>query len=195
MIARYRPRKGAVAGDGARSHESSPAPHPDIAARPPTLTLRPACVEDADTLTTIAHAAKRHWRYPEEWIALWRDELTVDADAIERLTMHCAVVAGRIVGFYAITCAGSDCELEHLWVLPDYMGQGIGAMLFGHAVITMSARGGKRLRIVTDPAAEGFYLRQGARRVGDVASRPEGRRLPLLIYARSGTVIRRASRR
>jgi hypothetical protein len=31
--------------------------------------------EDAETLTEIAHAAKRHWDYPERWIEAWRDIL------------------------------------------------------------------------------------------------------------------------
>jgi hypothetical protein len=31
--------------------------------------------EDAAALTQIAHAAKRHWDYPERWIEAWRDIL------------------------------------------------------------------------------------------------------------------------
>jgi hypothetical protein len=38
-----------------------------------------------------------------------------------------------------------------------------------------------RLKIVSDPNAEGFYLRMGAQRVGWVAAQPRGRRLPLLV--------------
>jgi len=30
-----------------------------------------AKAEDAATLTEIAFSAKRHWRYPERWIAAW----------------------------------------------------------------------------------------------------------------------------
>jgi len=35
------------------------------------LTIRPAAVEDAGALTVIAQAAKRHWGYPEPWLAAW----------------------------------------------------------------------------------------------------------------------------
>ena len=49
-----------------------------------TVEIRPAQRTDADTLTAIAHAAKRSWRYPEEWIRLWSNELTVTPDFIER---------------------------------------------------------------------------------------------------------------
>jgi hypothetical protein len=37
------------------------------------------------------------------------------------------------------------------------------------------------LRIASDPFAEGFYRRMGARRVGVVPSTPRGRTLPLLL--------------
>ena len=49
-----------------------------------TVEIRLAQRTDADTLTAIAHAAKRSWRYPEEWIRLWSNELTVTPDFIER---------------------------------------------------------------------------------------------------------------
>ncbi len=43
------------------------------------------------------------------------------------------------------------------------------------------ASGGATLRIASDPNAEGFYLKMGARRVGETPSQPEGRALPLLL--------------
>ena len=54
--------------------------------------------------------------------------------------------------------------------------------MFEHAILTLRADGGTTLRIASDPFAEGFYEKMGARRVGDVPSTPEGRRLPLLVF-------------
>ena len=42
--------------------------------------IRRAVSGDAAGLTAVAHAAKRHWGYPESWIALWERELTVSAE-------------------------------------------------------------------------------------------------------------------
>ncbi|MGH8733407.1 MAG: D-glycero-beta-D-manno-heptose 1,7-bisphosphate 7-phosphatase [Burkholderiales bacterium] len=42
------------------------------------------------------------------------------------------------------------------------------------------AAGARRIEIASDPNAIGFYRKLGARRVGDVPSKPRGRRLPLL---------------
>jgi GNAT superfamily N-acetyltransferase len=142
--------------------------------------IRRAVADDAAALTAIAHAAKRHWKYPEAWIALWQRDLTVSPEFIERYPVHAAVEADVLVGFYALTFAGADCELEHLWVVPSRMGTGIGRILFEHAVERCRAIGAGRLWISADPNAEAFYRRLGARRVGDVPSTPAGRTLPRL---------------
>ena len=142
--------------------------------------IRRAVVDDADALTAVAHAAKRHWGYPEAWIALWRRDLTLTAEFIERHPVHCAVDADAVVGFYALMFAGAGCELEHFWVVPARMGAGVGRALFEHAVERCRAIGARRLWINADPNAEGFYRRMGARRVGEVPSTPAGRTLPRL---------------
>ena len=38
--------------------------------------LRRANPDEAGVLTEIAHAAKRHWSYPESWIEYWREDVT-----------------------------------------------------------------------------------------------------------------------
>jgi GNAT superfamily N-acetyltransferase len=142
--------------------------------------IRRAIASDAEALTAIAHAAKSHWKYPEAWIALWRRDLTMSPEFIDRYPVHIAVENDAPVGFYALLFAGADCELEHFWVLPARMGAGIGRRLFEHAVESCRAIGVRRLWINADPNAEGFYRRMGARRVGEVPSTPAGRTLPRL---------------
>jgi GNAT superfamily N-acetyltransferase len=145
------------------------------------IEIRRARPADAETLTRIAHAAKRHWRYPEEYIELWREALTVTPDFIGRHPVYCAWRDERIVGFYALSGEGLVRELEHMWVIPEAIGKGIGARLLDHAVWTLLVDGAETLRIASDPNAEGFYVKMGARRVGEVPSRPDGRCLPLLV--------------
>ena len=143
--------------------------------------IRRARTGDAVTLTRIAHAAKRYWGYPERLIRLWKPDLTVTRDVIVSEPVYCAVRERRIVGFYALSGSGATRELEHLWVDPDCIGSGVGARLFAHLVRRLRAMRVSRLTIASDPNAEGFYRRMGARRVGRVSSRPAGRRLPLLV--------------
>ena len=140
--------------------------------------------EDADALTEIAHAAKRHWGYPERWIESWRDVLTMRPEFIAANVAYSAIEAGRAVGFYLLTTEPDGLHLDHLWIAPRAMGRGIGRALFDHAVEQTGRLSHRILKIEADPNAEGFYLRMGARRVGQAVTEIEGQRreLPRLLY-------------
>jgi len=140
--------------------------------------------EDADVLTEIAHAAKRHWGYPERWIQTWRDILTMRPEFIAENVAYSAIEESRAVGFYLLTTEDDGLHLDHLWIAPHAMGRGIGRALFQHAVAEAKRLGHLALRIEADPNAEGFYTRMGARRVGETVTELEGQRreLPLLLY-------------
>jgi GNAT superfamily N-acetyltransferase len=140
--------------------------------------------QDAEALTEIAYAAKRHWGYPERWIESWRDTLTIRAEFIAANVVWCAKEGVRAVGFYVLTNESDGLHLDHLWILPDAMGRGIGRALFEHAVEEARTLGHRILKIEADPNAEGFYARMGARRVGEAVTEIEGQRreLPLLLY-------------
>ncbi len=94
-------------------------------------------------------------------------------------------VEGKLpVGFYALTGSGSRLVLEHLWVSPRCLGAGVGRKLFQHAVKTATKLNASVIEIESDPNAEGFYVRMGARRVGETLWEIEGqvRFLPRLIF-------------
>ena len=140
--------------------------------------------EDAETLTEIAFAAKRHWGYPERWIQVWRDLLTVTPELITANPTFSAIEDDQVVGFSLLTTTPRP-DLTHLWVLPSAMGRGIGRALFECAVAEARALGLTTFEIESDPNAEAFYRHMGAKRVGANMTEIEGERreLPLLIYA------------
>ena len=140
--------------------------------------------EDADVLTGIAYAAKRHWGYPERWVESWRDILTMRPEFIAANVAYSAMEDGRAVGFYLLTRESDGMHLDHLWIEPHAMGRGIGRALFEHAVEQARRLGHRLLKIEADPNAEGFYTRMGARRVGAAVTEIEGQRreLPWLLY-------------
>lgn len=119
----------------------------------------------AGALTAIAHAAKRHWGYPESDLVRWSPQLTVSADEIQSRPTGVVLDAEGPVGWYQLQPLGRSLRLDHLWVLPRVMGRGIGRALFDAACREGARMGWPELRIVSDPNAEGFYLRMGARRV------------------------------
>ena len=138
--------------------------------------------DQAETLTQIAFAAKRHWGYPERWLQIWSTILTITPDLIEKHDTYVAFANEKPIGFYALYVEDDKASLEHLWVLPEYMGKGVGRKLFEHALSRCKEIGAKILEIESDPNALGFYERMGAKKVGQAASEVDGqlRVLPIL---------------
>ena len=147
------------------------------------MEIRRGTSDDATALTEIAFAAKRYWGYPEKWIESWRPLLTIEPAFIANHATYVATVGDRPVGFYALTEEVGRIELQHIWVLPEFMGQGIGRLLFNDALRRAKDSGFHELEIESDPNAVGFYERMGARRVGArlVELDQQRRELPVLV--------------
>ena len=154
------------------------------------LSIRRALHGEAELLTEIADAAKRHWGYPEHWIAQWKEALTITPDLVAEHPVYSAVRTGEVLGFYMLQTDGQTSTLEHLWIRPECIGQGVGRALFEHAVRIAAAAGANVLLIDSDPHTEGFYQRMGARRVAEIPADVQGvaRVLPrLLLPLRAAT--------
>jgi N-acetylglutamate synthase-like GNAT family acetyltransferase len=150
-----------------------------------SVQIRRAEPDEAVVLTEIAHAAKRHWGYPENWIRHWKADLTITPEFIANNQMYVAISGEEIVGCCAITFNESVAELEHMWIRPDHIGTGVGRALFLHVKERAANLKVPALEISADPNAEGFYERMGATRTGEVQSEIEGqpRVLPRLSLA------------
>lgn len=146
------------------------------------LKIEQAYAEHAGTLTEIAISAKRHWNYPERWIELWTPALTISSEYISRNETWMAVVETQPVGFYSLYKDGESLWLDNLWVLPSFMGQGVGRQLFTHAHERSKSLGVSILKIEADPNAQSFYEKMGARKVGEHHSEVDGqpRILPIM---------------
>jgi GNAT superfamily N-acetyltransferase len=160
----------------------------EVKARGPGAEIRRAGPRDAESLSRIAFAAKGHWGYPERWMERWREGLTITQEFFRESEVYAAVVEGEPAGFYALVGEGPKIELEHLWVLPERMGTGLGRALFDHAVGRAAALGAEVLGIEADPNAEGFYRHMGATRIGEIVYELDGRKrvLPLLAVQTRG---------
>ena len=138
------------------------------------IRIRRAELDEATALTEIAHAAKRHWGYPETWIEHWKDELTISPEFIAGSEMYVALVNDQIVGCCALVFSGSNAELEHMWIRPEHMGNGVGRALFRHTRQRAQELNFSVMELSADPNAEGFYKRMGAEHCGEVRSEIDG---------------------
>ncbi len=134
---------------------------------------------DAKGLSIISLAAKRHWNYPEEWIQAWLPELHISADYIRENQLLKAVSDGQALGFCAVEKYEGYFEIAHLWVLPAFIGKGIGKRLLAESIAAY-VPDGSAIRVVADPYAEAFYARQGFVTQDQLESFPPGRFLPVM---------------
>ena len=141
-----------------------------------------ATPNQAETLTQIAFAAKRHWGYPERWIQIWSPLLTISPEFIATHDTYVAYMDGEPVGVCALSVEKEKASVEHLWVLPDFMGQGIGAALFRQMLSRCKYMEMRILEIESDPNAQGFYERMGAKKTREAVGEVDGQRrvLPIL---------------
>ena len=146
------------------------------------MEIRRASSDEAAALTQIAHDAKRHWGYPEHWLAHWQEDLTISPDYIAGNPVYVAEGEAELLGFYALIIREDKAELDHLWVTPAHIGTGVGKELFLHAMQHAAKENIAAVEILSDPNAEGFYRKQGAHRSGEAVSEIDGepRTLPRL---------------
>src|SRR5690242_18841982 len=105
----------------------------------------------ASVLTEIALAAKRPWGYHEAWMESWRPLLTITSEFLKANETWMALNKEKPIGFYALARKEGKLELIHMWVLPEFMGQGIGRVLFSHAVARARKLNFGAIEIESDP--------------------------------------------
>lgn len=149
------------------------------------ILIRQVKSADADRLTQIALSAKRHWDYPERWMESWTPQLTFTPEYFEENESWVAVEGEKSIAFYTLEDKNGIAWLENLWVLPEYIGKGIGKDLFFHAVTLARGRGYKILQLEADPNAMGFYEKMGMKKIGERQSEVDGspRILPIMEIA------------
>lgn len=146
-------------------------------------SIRPARAAESDLLTELSLRSKAVWGYDPGFLARCRSVMTVKAANINSQPHYVAELGSRIAGFYGFEPESDGVGLDYMFVEPDLMGCGVGRALWRHAVATARGLGHAALIVVSDPNAEGFYLKMGCRRIGTRPSDLEpGRQLPLLRY-------------
>ena len=131
----------------------------------PTFYIRPARVEEAAALSDLCFRSKAMWGYDPGFMALMPAALAVAPEDIAAGDVWVATGAdGQIAGVVALAPGDTPgtLELNKLFIEPRHIRGGVGHALLAHAVAEAQQRGAKRLTILADPNAAGFYERTGA---------------------------------
>lgn len=148
------------------------------------LTIRKPEPFEAERLTDIALASKQYWGYSDEFMQQCYNELKVTSEKLQapEFQFEVAVMNNTLAGFYCLEkLSEQDFEVEALFVAPEFIGLGVGRFLWQALINIATGAGAETLKIASDPAAESFYLKMGAKRIGEIPSEIiAGRELPLL---------------
>ncbi|MQA11102.1 MAG: GNAT family N-acetyltransferase [Pseudonocardiaceae bacterium] len=123
--------------------------------------------------------SKAYWGYDLEFLERVRELLSIGPEQIQDDRVIVAERDGVLLGVYQLSGEPPEAELTDLFIEPAAIGSGVGRTLWEHAVCAARARGFRSVLLESDPNAEGFYVRMGAERVGELPVAP-GRALPLM---------------
>jgi GNAT superfamily N-acetyltransferase len=134
------------------------------------MEILPATPQDVAALRQIAIAAKGHWGYSAELMARFAASMDASPLLSPDGVICKAWVDETLVGWYGLTPTLPVAILDDLWVLPAYMGRGVGRTLFTHAVAEARYAGAQALELDADPNAAPFYARLGCEIIGETMS-------------------------
>ena len=146
----------------------------------------------APDLAALGTRSKGAWGYDEgfmtrfgaqmaEWVPAFVGGMRDDGGRV----LLVAEDDGALVGFAIVeqTDPAKPAWLEDLWIEPHRMRGGIGGELLRAVLDAARAAGRAALEFESDPNAEGFYLRMGARKIGEqVSDFQAGRILPVMRF-------------
>ncbi|MBB5075911.1 GNAT family N-acetyltransferase [Nonomuraea endophytica] len=124
-------------------------------------TIRRAEPRDAGALTALMHASSAY--HGEYSTILEGYQVTAGYVAA-----HLVFTTDAHLGFYALV----EDELDLLFVADHSQGTGLGRRLIEHMLEQARGAGLTRVRVISHPPAEAFYLRMGAQRVGTSSPKP-----------------------
>lgn len=134
---------------------------PDSSQSLPRLVFEQASAEDFEALAVIRIAAMRE--------SLERVGRFDPARARERLRQNFApahtqwiLLNARRVGFYAFRAMVDSFTLDHLYVLPEFQGRGIGAVVMKHLMADADKQAWPiKVGALKESGSNRFYLRHG----------------------------------
>lgn len=150
------------------------------------MHLRRAVPEDAPQLSTLMFHSKAYWGYSDDFMERFRTSVTISSEDIAQGEVFVLENdEGKALGFCHLKFLKDNqtqIHLEDLFIAPKAIGTGCGKLLFEHAVATARSFGYREITLESDPNAEEFYVKMGARRVSLRESSIPGRFLPQMIY-------------
>ncbi|HFJ9507081.1 MULTISPECIES: GNAT family N-acetyltransferase [Bacillus cereus group] len=145
------------------------------------MKIREALLSEANELSELALHSKATWNYSEEFILACKEDLTITDEYIKNNFVYVLENDNTMIGFFSFL--RNENALDFLYIHPRYKGKGYGKILWEYVIQQANELGIKSFTIDSDPNAKGYYLKMGAKLIGETPSTVfEDRLLPLLKY-------------
>ncbi|EOP09047.1 MULTISPECIES: GNAT family N-acetyltransferase [Bacillus] len=145
------------------------------------MKIRKAVLREANELSELALHSKATWNYSEEFILACKEDLTITEEYIKNNFVYVLENDNTKIGFFSFL--RNDKALDFLYIHPRYKGKGYGKILWEYVIEKANELGLKSFTIDSDPNAKGYYLKMGAKLIGETPSTVlKDRLLPLLQY-------------
>jgi GNAT superfamily N-acetyltransferase len=134
--------------------------------------IRDAMPDEVEALKSLRRRSSSIWEADRGPLAADPGAAELPPDAIREQRVRVAVGANeRLVGFSLVLPTRKRvCELDGLFVDPDFLHRGVGRSLMSDVVERARGEHAKRLDVIADPRATGFYERMGFRSAGQVTT-------------------------
>lgn len=144
-------------------------------------TISKVTTDDAEILTNITKKSKSHWGYSNEQIESWSSQLTITTNYIETNKIYKLVINDLVVGYYSYVILEENVvQLDNLFVLPEYIGKGLGTFLMSDFLDRCKALKFQKVVLEADPNAENFYKKHGFKTIGQIETSIKDRFLPIM---------------
>jgi GNAT superfamily N-acetyltransferase len=145
------------------------------------MNIEKANSNDNEVLTEITKKSKGFWGYSDEQIKIWSELLTITKAYIETRSVYKLVIDTKTVGYYSFFHEDENTiKLDNLFILPKYIGQGLGRILMNDFLIIVKKTNANKIILDSEPNAEMFYAKLGFVKVGQIETSIKNRYLPIM---------------
>ena len=145
------------------------------------MTIEKAISSDHQILTEITKKSKAHWGYSDEQIENWSQFLTVTPTYIETNLVYKLTIEDKLAGYYSFLYEDeTTVKLDNLFVLPEYIGKGLGRILMNHFLLGIDKTIVDKITLNSEPNAELFYTKLGFIKTGEIETSIKNRYMPIM---------------
>jgi GNAT superfamily N-acetyltransferase len=133
------------------------------------MTIEKAISSDHQILTEITKKSKAYWGYSDEQIKNWSQFLTVTPTYIDTNLVYKLTIEDKLAGYYSFLYQDEKTvKLDNLFVLPEYIGKGLGRILMNHFLLEIDKTIVDKIILNSEPNAELFYSKLGFVKTGQI---------------------------